>query len=50
MPYLKNTGFDLEKDIKWVPVSGLSGDNLTTPADKKVCNWYNGPTLMEIID
>lgn len=39
-PYIKNCGFDLDKDIKWIPVSGLSGDNLKTNVDKKVCNWY----------
>lgn len=43
-------GFDLEKDVVWIPISGLNGDNLTETLGKNVCNWYNGPTLIEVID
>ena len=49
-PYIKNCGFDLDRDIKWIPVSGLSGDNLKDAVDKKVCNWYTGPPLLDLID
>lgn len=49
-PYLTSCGFDLERDVKWVPVSALSGDNLKNVVDKKVCNWYNGDSLLDIID
>lgn len=31
-----------------MPVSGLNGDNLTP--EKKMKNWYNGPSLIEILD
>lgn len=48
--FLNNTGFDLEKDIVWLPCSALNSDNIKEPVDKKVCNWYNGPTLFEIFD
>jgi peptide chain release factor subunit 3 len=34
----------------WVPVSGLFGTNLKEPVDKGVCNWYQGPTFMEILE
>jgi peptide chain release factor subunit 3 len=39
-PFLLNTGFDPVKDCVWIPLSGLSGDNLVDVVDKKVCNWY----------
>jgi peptide chain release factor subunit 3 len=49
-PFIENCGFNLERDTVWIPVSGLSGDNLKDVVDKKVCNWYNGPALIDILD
>jgi len=49
MPFLIQTGF-AESDIHWVPISGLAGDNICEKMDPKVCNWYNGPTLVDLID
>ena len=48
-PFLVKTGYSLD-DIFWVPISGLTGANLVTPVDKTKCSWYEGPTLMEILD
>ena len=39
-----------EKNIKFFPVSGLTGDNLNKPISSKNAKWYNGPTLVELID
>ena len=50
MTFIQSCGFDLEKDIVWIPVSGLSGDNLAKRVEKKVCNWYDGPCLVEVLD
>lgn len=33
-----------------MPVSGLNGDNLKDPMGKNVCSWYNGPSLLQVID
>ena len=49
-PFIRECGYDLEKDITWVPVSGLNGDNLKESLAKNVCNWYKGPTLLDMID
>ena len=49
-PFLAETGYDPEKDISFVPVSGLNGTNLKDPMPQGICNWYQGPTLMEILD
>ena len=42
-------GFD-EKNLKFLPMSGLTGDNLIKPISEKTGDWYKGPTLIDIID
>lgn len=44
---LKSIGYDLSK-VKFVPISAYMGDNVTKKSDKMP--WYNGPTLLEIMD
>lgn len=34
----------------YVPISGLTGDNIVKLVDPSVCKWYKGDTLMEILD
>ena len=48
-PFLKATGYK-DEDITYLPISGLTSDNIATKVDPKVCNWYTGPTLLEVID
>ncbi|GAB5371435.1 hypothetical protein AAMO2058_001579700 [Amorphochlora amoebiformis] len=38
------------KDTVWLPVSAYTGDNLVKPMDKGVCEWYNGPCLLDVLD
>ncbi|KAF8796514.1 HBS1-like protein [Argiope bruennichi] len=48
--FLKQVGFR-ESDVKFVPCSGLTGENLVKNPDvPELKNWYSGPTLLEIID
>lgn len=42
-------GFD-KKNIKFIPVSGLTGDNLNKHISSNNAKWYKGPTLVELID
>ena len=49
-PFIHSCGFDVEKNVKWIPISGLTGENLCVPLDKHKCDWYNGPDLIEIMD
>lgn len=49
MPFLIATGYT-ENDVTFVPISGLAGDNILTRVTKETCSWYDGPTLMEILD
>ncbi|CAI5966272.1 unnamed protein product [Closterium sp. NIES-64] len=37
--------------VRWVPLSGLQGENLdSAPTDDRLKNWYTGPTLLEAVD
>jgi peptide chain release factor subunit 3 len=47
-PFLNKSGYK-DSDIFFVPISGLTGDNILEPAGAK-CPWYKGKTLMKILD
>ena len=49
-PFLKGCGYNLKKDVIYIPISGLSGANLKEKASSSVCNWYSGPSLLETLD
>ena len=46
---VEELGFS-EKNITFIPVSGKEGENLIKPISSKSGNWYQGPTLVELID
>ena len=46
-PFLKKSGF---KDVFFIPISGLNGDNLTTKSGSSLLNWYTGASLVDLID
>ncbi len=47
--FLKQAGFK-EQDVFYVPVSGLTGQNLIAPpTEAELCSWYTGPTLLQCI-
>jgi len=47
--YLQEIGFD-EDDIYEVPISGLQGQNVYTRYKDPCAEWYEGATLMEILE
>jgi len=56
-PFLKNCGYNPKKDVVYVPISGLYGDNIKNGVDvQKTAPWYKdasgkpGPTLFELLD
>jgi len=50
-PYLAKKGFNVAKKVKFVPCSGLTGENVAKVSDDcPLKNWYKGPTLLEAID
>jgi elongation factor 1 alpha-like protein len=46
--FLRQAGYK-EQDVFYVPVSGLSGENLTISSEPKLTEWYSGPTLLQAI-
>jgi peptide chain release factor subunit 3 len=40
LPYLKKLGFNPQKDLTFMPCSGLTGAGLKEPVDSKLCPWF----------
>ena len=38
----------ITKDIRFVPISALNGDNVVDRSEKM--DWYDGPTLMYLLE
>ena len=50
-PFLrKHCGFKLRKDVEWLPMSGLTAENLKEQVDPKVCPWNESPPLLDVLD
>lgn len=48
--FLKQAGFK-DADVTYIPCSGLTGENLVKPpTSSDLLLWYNGPTLINVID
>ncbi|XP_022850074.1 eukaryotic peptide chain release factor GTP-binding subunit ERF3A-like isoform X2 [Olea europaea var. sylvestris] len=50
VPFLRSSGYNVKKDVMFLPISGLMGMNMKTRLDKSVCSWWNGPCLFEALD
>jgi peptide chain release factor subunit 3 len=50
VPFLKSSGYNVKKDVQFLPISGLLGSNMKTRMDKSICNWWDGPCLFEVLD
>ena len=48
-PFLIKSGY-AEGDFSFVPISGLTGENIKESVDAKTCPWYSGPTLIQALD
>ncbi|XP_059645729.1 uncharacterized protein LOC132287207 isoform X2 [Cornus florida] len=49
-PFLKASGYNVKKDVAFLPISGLIGTNMKKRVDKSTCSWWNGPCLFEALD
>ncbi|EAN85126.1 putative eukaryotic release factor 3 [Trypanosoma cruzi] len=51
-PFLRQNGYDEEKakNLCFIPIAGLTGENLIHHSPDDVCPWYKGPTMMGFID
>ncbi|KAH7678736.1 Protein-synthesizing GTPase protein [Dioscorea alata] len=50
VPFLRSSGYNVKKDVQFLPISGLVGTNMKTRVDKKTCGWWDGPCLFEVLD
>ncbi|KAG9143871.1 hypothetical protein Leryth_011511 [Lithospermum erythrorhizon] len=50
VPFLKASGYNIKKDVQFLPISGLVGYNIKTRVDKNTCPWFDGPCLFEALD
>ncbi len=50
LPYLKKLGFNPQKDLSFMPCSGLTGAGLKEPVDPQACPWYRGSPFIPFID
>ncbi|GFS32361.1 translation elongation factor EF1A/initiation factor IF2gamma family protein [Actinidia rufa] len=50
IPFLRSSGYNVKKDVQFLPISGLVGSNMKTRIDKSTCPWWNGPCLFEALD
>lgn len=49
-PFLRSSGYNVKKDVLFIPLSGLMGSNMKTRLDKSTCPWWDGPCLFEALD
>jgi len=49
-PFLKSTGYNVKKDITFIPISGFTGANMMVHTTPEQCPWYDGPTMMSYLD
>lgn len=50
LPYLKKLGFNVAKDLTFMPVSGQTGLGLKDQVEESICPWYRGPAFIPFID
>ena len=39
-PYLKQCGYVIKKEVKFIPISGLAGDNVRDEVKPEKCSWW----------
>ena len=48
-PYLKQVGWN-SKGLVWIPVSGITGQNLKEKVPSSTCSWYDGEPLLDVLE
>lgn len=49
-PFLKQSGYNTARHVHFLPVAALSGANIKERVKKDVCPWFDGPSLLELLD
>jgi peptide chain release factor subunit 3 len=50
IPFLKACGYNVKKDVQFLPISGLFGHNMKERMPATMCDWWDGPCLFEALD
>ena len=48
--FLATAGYNVKKDVLFLPVAGLAGINVKDKLDSSICNWYSGESLIGTLD
>ncbi|CCJ28381.1 unnamed protein product, partial [Pneumocystis jirovecii] len=46
----KELGYNPKTNFVFMPISAFAGINIKDRVDKKICPWYDGPSLLEYLD
>ncbi|KAI5058431.1 hypothetical protein GOP47_0026601 [Adiantum capillus-veneris] len=49
-PFLRSCGYNVKKDVFFLPISGLLGHNMKERVSKSVCPWWDGPCFFDALD
>ncbi|KAJ9521102.1 hypothetical protein QJQ45_022799 [Haematococcus lacustris] len=49
-PFLKSCGYNLKKEVVFLPVAALYGHNIKDGIPAGTCDWYTGATLFDTLD
>ena len=49
-PHFERLGYNLDTDVFFLPVSGLTGAGIKNKVGNDDCHWYYGPTLFQLLD
>lgn len=49
-PFLRQCGYNMKKEVVFMPVAALYGHNIKERIPEGMCDWYTGPTLFETLD
>lgn len=49
-PFLRQCGYNLKKEVTFLPLAALYGHNIRDAVGKEQCDWYEGGTLFQVLD
>eukprot|EP00249_Psilotum_nudum_P023933 c29030_g2_i3 orf=972-2195(-) len=50
IPFLRSCGYNVKKDVQFLPISGLLGTNMKDRVLRSVCSWWDGQCLFEALN
>jgi peptide chain release factor subunit 3 len=48
-PFLKRCGYRSD-EMTFIPIAGLSGQNMKEPVPSSICPWFKGPSFLQFLD